>query len=115
MLAGHQKVYLRGIGHRLSPAVHVGKSGLTPGVEAQVNHELALHELIKVRFHQHRDERHRLAAELAAATGSEVAGGIGNVVLLYKEHPDAEKRKIALPRRPRERSEGGAEAVVEEG
>ena len=36
------------------------------------------------------------AAQLAEATGSDIAGIIGHILILYKEHPEAERRKIEL-------------------
>ena len=57
MLAGYQKVFLRGLGQALDPAVHVGKAGSTPAVEAQVAAALEAHELVKLRFHVHKDEK----------------------------------------------------------
>ena len=37
--------------------------------------------------------------EIASRSNSEVAGLIGNVAILYRRHPDKEKRKIELPKK----------------
>ena len=97
MLAGHQKTYLRGLGHHLDVLVHIGKGGVTPAIEDETRLALAGRELIKVRFLEHKAERKALIRQLAAATGAEVVGEVGHVALIYREQPDAEKRKIRLP------------------
>lgn len=87
---------LRALAHRLDPVVHIGKHGLTPAVTEATHEALESHELIKVRFQEHKDERGALTERLADLTGSEVAGTIGHVAILYRQHPDPEKRKIEV-------------------
>jgi len=73
-----------------------------------VRRALQVHELIKVRLHQHKDERRELAARLAATTGCDLVGSIGGVIVLYREQEDPEKRKVALPRRAKPDREPGS-------
>lgn len=98
-LKGADRRYLRKLAHGLQPCVQIGKAGLTPNVLAQVEQNLLAHELIKVRFIDHKDEKKALSAELAAATRSELAGTVGHLAILYRPHPHPEKRRIRLPRR----------------
>ena len=95
-MTGKERRYLRALAHRLSPVVIVGQRGLTEGVTRQVDGALTDHELIKVRIGGEcplgRDE---VAVALADATGAEIAGSIGRVVILYRPHP--EQPRIALP------------------
>ena len=49
-LTSSQRKRLRGLAHDLKPLVHLGKAGLTDAALAQIDKELADHELIKVRF-----------------------------------------------------------------
>ncbi len=74
--------------------VQVGKDGVDDGLVAAVDQALADHELIKVKVGE--GDRHEVADELAAATKSEVAQVLGNIVLLYRAHPD--EPQIVLPR-----------------
>ena len=99
-LAGFQRVWLRGQAHHLKPLVHVGKSGVTPELVAQVKHAIGLHELIKVRFLAFQGERKPLAAELAAAADAALVGITGNVAVLYRPQDDPDKRVFKLPLRP---------------
>ena len=45
MLTGKQKRALRGLAHDLEPVVHVGKTGLTDELVAQIARALDAHEL----------------------------------------------------------------------
>ena len=96
VMTSQQRKELRSLAHHLDPVVMIGKAGVTEGVVAATVKALDAHELIKVRFLEFKDEKKGLTEELAAATSSEVAGIIGHVSILYKEHPDADRRKIEL-------------------
>jgi RNA-binding protein len=104
-LSGKALRHLRALGHELEPLVQIGKGGVTPALVAQTRAQLEAHELIKVRVATEAPlGREDAAAELAAATESELAQVIGRTFLLYKA-PDpkalaAKKRKpkIVLPK-----------------
>lgn len=77
---------------------------MSEAVLAKLRAELDAHELVKVRLAgEDREERDSLSRELAAASSSQCVGRIGGVALLYREHPDPERRRIALPGRSPER------------
>lgn len=94
-LTGKQARFLRGLGHGLEPLVSVGKEGVTDTVVASLDVNLVAHELVKVRIGQGcAEDRHEVAEQLAARTGSAVAQVLGRTVLLYRA---GEERKIGLP------------------
>lgn len=97
-LSSGQRQWLRKMAHDLRPLAQVGKNGLTEQVAASVEQALAAHELIKVKFQDYQDQRRQLAETLAEETGSVLVGLIGNIAILYRQQPDPERRKIALPR-----------------
>lgn len=102
-LTSSQAKYLRGLAHGLNPVVFVGHKGVTPAVLDSVREALGVHELIKLKFIDFK-ERHLktgMAAEIEAQTDSHLAGLIGHTAIFYRRHPDAEKRRIALPGSPR--------------
>lgn len=99
-LRGAQRRFLRAQAHHLQPVVVVGKQGLTPALLAALDEALTAHELIKVRFGDHKDQRKELSQALAEQTGSHLAGLIGHVAILYRQHPEAKERKIRLPQPP---------------
>jgi RNA-binding protein len=93
----NQRKYLRKISHDIKPVVQVGRQGLSDLVIAKVNQELAAHELIKVKFVDFQDQKHELTDELVAQSDSTLVRLIGNVAILYRQHPEADKREIILP------------------
>jgi RNA-binding protein len=97
MLTGAARTYLRGRAHRLKPAVHLGKEGLTDGVVGSIDASLRAHELVKVRLAADRDDRKELAAAIEERLGCECVGLVGRMAILYREHEDPDKRKIQLP------------------
>ena len=95
-LSAAQRKQLRSLAHHLQPIVLVGKHGVTDTLVDAVDEALKVYELIKIRFHEHKDAKKNLTAEIAQHTGSEIAGIIGHVAILYREQEDPEKRSIKL-------------------
>ena len=96
MLTGKQRRHLRGLGHKLTVVVQVGKGGLDTGLIAAVDQALSDHELVKIKVGENAEvDRHDAAAAIAKQTKSEVAQVLGSTVLLYRADPD--DPKIALP------------------
>ena len=99
MLYSFQKKYLRGLAHGLKPLVFVGQKGVTPALVDALNQALSDHELIKVKFieFKEKDQKKQILAEIETRTGCSAAGLIGHTAIVFRRHPDPEKRKISLP------------------
>lgn len=96
-LTAKQRQFLKGLAHALSPVVRVGKGRLSDNVVAETKKALASHELIKVRIEVDEGEQRRsIAAQLAQATDSHLAGTVGKIAILYRERD--EKPEIELPK-----------------
>jgi RNA-binding protein len=95
-LKGSQRKYLRSQAHHLRPLVIIGAKGLTSQLIGSVDLALKDHELIKVKFGEFKEEKKEISGQIAQATKSEVVGIIGNIVILYRQHPEPEKRKIKV-------------------
>ena len=93
-LTSSQRKRLRGLAHDLHPLVHVGKEGLTEAALAQIDRELAEHELIKVRFLSGKEEKRDLAREIEDRLICGLAGLVGHVAIYYRPHADPKKRRI---------------------
>ena len=91
-----QRKELRKLAHHLEPLVWIGKQGLSDDVVAATIDALHAHELIKVKLLALKDERKIIARDLADKADCVLAGVIGHVVILYREHPDEENRRIKL-------------------
>ncbi|MFN7139874.1 MAG: YhbY family RNA-binding protein [Limisphaerales bacterium] len=87
---------LKAMGQRLDPMLKIGKAGLTEGFLNQVNQNLEQHELIKIKFEELKEEKKELAPRIAEQTSSHLVHQVGNVIVLYRENPNPDKRKIRL-------------------
>ncbi len=98
-LKGSQRKYLRGLAHKLNPAAFVGQKGITSSLTDEINMALDAAELIKIKFSDHKEKELKTALvdEIASITKSHVAGMVGHVVILFRQHPDPAKQKIKLP------------------
>jgi RNA-binding protein len=97
-LTGADRRHLRGLANPLKPIVQVGEAGFTDGVVQAADAALRDHELIKVRIAStDRAERRELAARIAVATDSTLAGTVGRVAILYRAAKNPDDRRILLP------------------
>ena len=88
--------YLKGLAHHLEPVVILGKQGLTFDLCDEVSRALDDHELIKLKFNEHKEEKEEIAKDIASKTESHLVTIIGNIAIYYREHKDPRKRKIKL-------------------
>ena len=94
-LDGKQRRKLRALGHHLSVVVQVGHDGVTAGLLAALEQALWDHELVKVKVGSEAPgDRKAVAAELAEATGADLAQVLGRTLLLYKPNPDEPKIEL---------------------
>ena len=96
MLNSRQKKILRAKAHDLKPLILVGKSGVTDGCIQSINEVIEAHELIKVKFIEHKDEKKDLSETISNKTESEIVGRIGHTIMLFRQNPDLEKQKYTI-------------------
>lgn len=80
---------LRSRAQKLEPIIKVGRSGMSPALTASLEQALADHELVKVRFMDHKDERQMLSDELARQTRSQLVCIVGHVAVFYRKSQPA--------------------------
>lgn len=85
---------LRSAAHHLKPQVIIGHGGLSEGILQAINKALEDHELIKVKFNDHKDMKDELIVQILGTVTGEFVQLIGNIVILYRRHPDPHRRKI---------------------
>jgi RNA-binding protein len=95
-LTTKQIAHLRGLGQKLEPIVHIGQAGLTDALITSLNQALDVHELVKAKFYALKDQKKELAPQLAERSRSVLVHRVGNVAVLFRQQPDAAKRKIAV-------------------
>jgi RNA-binding protein len=73
----------------MKPTLKVGHDGLSEQFIAALDVALKQHELVKVKFSDHKEEKKTLSPQLAEKTGSELIMRVGNVAVLYRAKPVA--------------------------
>jgi len=87
---------LKSLAQRLEPILRVGKAGVSEPFLKSVDDALALHELIKIKFADFKEEKKELSSVIAQKTSSAIIMRVGHVLVLYRQQPDPARRKIPL-------------------
>jgi len=87
---------LKALAQRLDPVLRVGREGVGDAFLKSVDDALELHELIKIKFTAHKEEKQELAARIAEKTSSFLVAQVGHVAVLYRAQADPAKHKIVL-------------------
>ena len=82
--------------HDLQPVVIVGGAGVTEGLVKMVDSSLAVHELIKVKFNEYKDEKVELVNQICNQVNATLVRIIGNVAILYRQAEKPEDRKFDI-------------------
>jgi RNA-binding protein len=93
-LSNAQKRKLKGLAQRLQAGVKLGKNGVTEAFLRALDAELTRHELVKIRFTDHKEEKKVIAPALAEKTSSHLVMRVGNVAVLFRQNPDEASRTI---------------------
>jgi RNA-binding protein len=87
-LTARERAHLKARAHALEPVVHIGGSGATETVVAEIDRALASHELIKVRIgSDDRDERVTIGEQICERTGAAAVHCVGKVLILWRPRP----------------------------
>ena len=82
---------LKARAQHLEPMFKVGKAGLSDAFVSGLKDALALHELIKVKFAEFKEEKKTLAPALAEKTASHLIMRVGNVAVYFRAKPEPAK------------------------
>lgn len=95
-LTSKQRKSLEKMANSIEPVVIVGQNGVTESLTQKVSQSLDIHELIKVKFNEFKEEKHELTQNLCNSCDATLVRIIGNIAIIYKQQEDIEKRKIEL-------------------
>lgn len=84
-LTSKQRKFLEKSAQSMSPLVLIGGAGVTEEQIKQIQAVIKIHELIKVKFNEFKDEKKELARAIEEKTDSTLVRIIGNVAIFYKE------------------------------
>ncbi len=96
-MTSKQRSFLLKKAHILKPVVMIGRKGVTGSLLDALDQVLDSHELVKVKFLELKEVRHKIAPELAAATQSVLVSMLGNTGIFYRPRSDSKKQVIRLP------------------
>ena len=91
-LTSKQRKYLRSKAHHLKPVVTIGKADFSQSITDTVDQCLNSHELIKIKFSQHKDSKIIIIDKINTAINSQTVGAIGNIVIIFRQNADLDKR-----------------------
>ena len=98
MITTKRRAQLRALANGLETIFQLGKAGLGPAFEKQVDEALAARELIKIKVLETADVTPGQAASaLSAALGADVVQVIGRKFTLYRENPELRKEAAKKP------------------
>ena len=91
-LTSKQRKFLRSKAHHLKPVVLIGKFKLNDSTINAIEESLNSHELIKVKFNQHKDLKKEIIYKINRKADSQSIGLIGNIAIIFRQNIDPEKR-----------------------
>ena len=84
-LTARERAHLKARAHALEPVVHIGNSGVTETLAAEVDRALTAHELIKVKVGtDDRAARIAVGDEVCARTAAVPVHRVGKVLILWR-------------------------------
>ena len=86
---------LKAAAQLLEPMFTVGKAGLSEGFVKSVSEALDLHELVKIKFVEFKEQKRELGEQLADKTASHLVMRVGHVVVLHRPKPSKPAEEIA--------------------
>ena len=98
-LNSKQRKFLESEAHVLNPVVIVGSQGLSDGVVKKIADSLEVHELIKVKFNEFKDEKRSLTEKICSVTDSTLVRLIGNVAILFKQAENKENHRFDIEKK----------------
>ncbi len=97
MITGNQRRFLKSLAHDLSPMVYIGKAGLTENIIKEIDVNLEVRELVKVKLQEGCSlDPKEVANEVKDQLKAEFVQSIGKKFTLYR--PSKENRQIELPK-----------------
>ena len=95
-ISSKDKQKLKGLAHSIKPSVIIGKEGASKSTINSINNVLENKELIKVKFNLFKNEKDAIAKEIEDSCNATIVGQIGNILILFKQSPDIDKRKFII-------------------
>jgi RNA-binding protein len=86
MLTSKRRKQLRAVAQNLKPLIQIGKNGVNGAAIRNIDRALKDHELVKIKFISHREEKKELANTILQRTGATLIDIRGNTLTIYREN-----------------------------
>lgn len=87
-----KKKQLKQMAHALVPVVILGAKGLTDAVQAEINHALDAHELIKIRVNAiDKESRNEMIDSICTQQQADLVQAIGHLAVIYRKRQKKDK------------------------
>ena len=93
-ISSKDKQKLKRLAHSIKPSIIIGKEGASKSTINSINNVLENKELIKVKFNLFKNEKDSISKEIEDSCNATIIGQIGNILILFKQNPDVDKRQF---------------------
>ena len=91
-----QRKFLKSKAHHLKPVVIIGKDVVGKSVFSTIDQSIDSHELIKIKFHHHKDHKREIVDNINQKIEAQLIGIVGNIAIIYRQNKDINKRKYFI-------------------
>ena len=88
-LSNPEKRALKARAQQLDAVVKLGHAGISEAFLKSMEEALAMHELVKMKFSDFKENKKTLAPQIADRTQSELVTLVGNVAVFFRAKPPA--------------------------
>ena len=88
-LPNAEKRALKARAQHLEPLIRIGHQGVSEAFLRALDQALIDHGLVKVKFAAFKDEKKKLAVDIAERSSSELIARVGNVAVYFRRKPEA--------------------------
>ena len=92
-LTSKQRKFLEKSAQPMSPLVLIGGAGVTEEQIKQIQAVIKIHELIKVKFNEFKDEKKELIEKLCNDCNASLVRIIGNIAIIYRENTEKKQKE----------------------
>ena len=95
-LTSQQRSHLTKEAHHLKPIVMLGQKGASESLVKMVDESLEIHELIKIKFLDHKGTRREIAEKICEECKAALVRVVGNIAIVYRETSKPEDRQYRV-------------------
>ena len=95
-LTSQQRSHLTKEAHHLKPVVMLGQKGASESLIKMVDESLEIHELIKIKFLDHKGDRRAITEKICDECKASLVRIVGNIAIIYRQATKPEDRQYRV-------------------